>query len=316
MYRFVAERFTALVATLVAVSVIIFLSVRFLPGSILDLFFAGDNTATPEQLEAAKKQLGLTGSYFEQYWRWASGAVHGDFGHSLLTQQPVSKMMADALPIDIELIVLGILIALLIGIPLGVLSAIRRDRTLDYVSRVTGLAGISLPNFWLATLLLIFTSRVFGWVPPLAYVPFFSDPWQNIQEFFLPAIAISVFTLAIVMRMVRATMLEVLGLDYVRTARAKGAPRRTVITRHALRNALIPVVTVAGFEVGVLISGAAVAEIIFGLPGVGYQLLHAIFQRDYPVVQASVLIIAATFIIVNFFVDILYGLLDPRISVT
>jgi peptide/nickel transport system permease protein len=316
MYRFIAERFTALVATLVAISIIIFLAVRFLPGSILDLFFAGDNTATPEQLETAKKQLGLTGSYFEQYWRWASGAVHGDFGHSLLTQQPVSQMMADALPIDIELIALGILIALLVGIPLGVLSAIRRDKSIDYVSRVTGLAGISVPNFWLATLLLIFTSRVFGWVPPLAYVPFFEDPWQNIQEFILPSIAISVFTLAIVMRMVRATMLEVLGLDYVRTARAKGAPRRVVLTRHALRNALIPVVTVAGFEVGVLISGAAVAEIIFGLPGVGYQLLHAIFQRDYPVVQAAVLIIATTFVVVNFFVDILYGFLDPRISVT
>jgi peptide/nickel transport system permease protein len=316
MTRFVAERFAALIATIVAVSVIIFLAVRFLPGSILDLFFAGDNSATPEQIEAAKKQLGLTGSYWHQYWRWFSGAIHGDFGHSLLTQQPVSEIMRNALPIDIELILLGILIALIVGIPLGVLSAIRRDKTIDYVSRVTGLAGISLPNFWLATLLLIFTSRVFGWVPPLAYVPFYRDPWKNLQEFFLPAIAISVFTLAIVMRMVRATMLEVLGLDYVRTAKAKGAPRRSVLTRHALRNALIPVVTVAGFEVGVLISGAAVAEIIFGLPGVGYQLLHAIFQRDYPVVQAAVLIIATTFIVVNFFVDILYGVLDPRISVT
>jgi peptide/nickel transport system permease protein len=203
-----------------------------------------------------------------------------------------------------------------VGIPLGALSAVRRDKSVDYASRVTGLVGISLPNFWLATLLLIFTSRVFHWVPPLSYVSPFEDPWQNIQEFILPAIAISVFTLAIVMRMVRATMLEVLGQDYVRTARAKGAPRRTVLTRHALRNALIPVVTVAGFEVGVLISGAAVAEIIFGLPGVGYQLLHAIFQRDYPVVQASVLIIATTFVVVNFFVDILYGVLDPRISVT
>jgi peptide/nickel transport system permease protein len=299
----------------VAISIIIFLAVRFLPGSILDLFFAGDNTATPEQIAAAKKQLGLTGSYPEQYWRWVSGALHGDLGRSLLSQQPVSDIIKTSLPIDIELISLGILIALVFGIPLGVLSAVRRDRSADYVSRITGLVGISIPNFWLATLLLIFTSRVLHWVPPLSYVSFFEDPWTNLQEFILPAIAISVFTLAIVMRMVRATMLEVMNLDYVRTARAKGAPRRTVLLRHALRNALIPVVTVAGFEVGVLISGAAVAEIIFGLPGVGYQLLHAIFQRDYPVVQASVLIIAATFVVVNFFVDILYGILDPRISV-
>jgi peptide/nickel transport system permease protein len=316
MHRFVAERLTALVATVVAISIIIFLAVRFLPGSILDLFFAGDNTATPEQLAAAKKQLGLTGSYPEQYWRWASGAVHGDFGHSLLTQQPVSNIMWSALPIDIELITLGILIALVVGVPLGVVSAVRRDQPVDYASRLVGLIGISAPNFWVATLLLIFTSRVFHWVPPLAYVSLFRHPWQNIQEFILPAIAISVFTLAIVMRMVRATMLEVLGQDYVRTARAKGAPRRRVLVRHALRNALIPVVTIAGFEVGVLIGGAAVTEIIFGLPGVGYQLLHAIFQRDYPVVQASVLIIATAFVVVNFFVDILYGILDPRISAT
>jgi peptide/nickel transport system permease protein len=316
MYRFVAERLAALVATVVAISIIIFFAVRLLPGSILDLFFAGDNSATPQQIADAKKALGLTGSYPEQYWRWASGAVHGDLGHSLLSQQPVSDIITTALPIDIELIAIGILIALLVGIPLGVLSAVRRDKSVDYFSRVTGLIGISLPNFWLATLLLIFTSRVLHWVPPLSYVSLFKDPWRNIQEFILPGIAISVFTLAIVMRMVRATMLEVLNLDYVRTARAKGAPRRSVLVRHALRNALIPVVTVAGFEVGVLISGAAIAEIIFGLPGVGYQLLHAIFQRDYPVVQASVLIIATTFVVVNFFVDILYGILDPRISVT
>jgi len=148
--------------------------------------------------------------------------------------------------------------ALIVGIPLGALSAVKRDKSVDYFSRITGLIGISVPNFWLATLLLIFTSRVLHWVPPLAYVSFFKNPWQNIQEFFLPGIAISVFTLAIVMRMVRATMLEVLNLDYVRTARAKGVPRRTVLVRHALRNALIPVVTVAGFEVGVLISGGNV----------------------------------------------------------
>src|SRR5207245_5427984 len=192
-----------------------------------------------------------------------NGIFHGDMGRSLLSQRPIAQIFQSALPVTIELIVFGLLIAILIGLPLGVTSAVRRNSARDYASRVGGLVGIAIPNFWLATLLLVFTSRVFHWVPPLQYVSFFHDPWRNVQEFFMPAIAISVFTLAIVMRMVRATMLEVLGLDYVRTARAKGAPRRTVLTRHALRNALIPVVTVAGFEVGVLISGAAVAEIIF-----------------------------------------------------
>jgi len=207
------------------------------------------------------------------------------------------------------------------AILMGVAAAVLRGTVFDPLLMIIALIGISMPVFWLGEVVNLITQSslhdsVFHWVPPLSYVSFFKDPWQNIQEFILPAIAISVFTLAIVMRMVRATMLEVLNLDYVRTARAKGVPRRTVIVRHALRNALIPVVTVAGFEVGVLISGAAVAEIIFGLPGVGYQLLHAIFQRDYPVVQASVLIIATTFVVVNFFVDLLYGVLDPRISVT
>jgi peptide/nickel transport system permease protein len=202
-----------------------------------------------------------------------------------------------------------------IGIPLGVISAVRRNSASDYGSRVGGLVGLSIPNFWLATLLLIFFSRVVGWVPPLSYVSIFDDPWANIQEFFMPAIAISVFTLAIVMRMVRATMLEVLNLDYVRTARAKGVPRRRVLRKHALRNALIPAVTVIGFEVGVLIGGAAIVELIFGLPGVGYTLLYAIFNRDYPVIQTATLLIAVVFVVVNMLVDLLYGWLDPRISV-
>jgi peptide/nickel transport system permease protein len=316
VYRFVAARFSALLATLAVVSIIIFLFVRLLPGNILDLFFAGDTSATPQELAQAKTELGLNGSYPEQYWRWISGVFQGNFGKSLLSQQPVSTIMATAIPIDIELVILALLIALSIGIPLGILSAVKRDRPADYASRMTGLIGITIPNFWLATLLLIFVSRVFHWVPPLEYVPFFSDPVTNLEEFILPAISIAVFTLAIVMRMVRATMLEVLGQDYVRTARAKGARRHTVLRKHALRNALIPVLTVVGFEIGGLIGGAALAEIIYGLPGVGYQLLHGILERDYPVVEASTLIIAGTFVFVSFAVDILYGVLDPRITVT
>jgi peptide/nickel transport system permease protein len=316
VHRFLIQRFVSMAATLFAVSVVIFLMVRLLPGNVIDLMFGGDAQATQEQRDAAAEQLGLTGSYFRQYWNWISGVFTGDFGNSLLSQRPISDVFASALPITIELIVFGLVIATVIGIPLGVISAVRRNSISDYGARVGGLIGISVPNFWLATLLLIFFSRVFHWVPPLTYVSIFDDPWQNLQEFFMPAIAISVFTLAIVMRMVRATMLEVLNLDYVRTARAKGVPRRVVLRKHALRNALIPVVTVVGFEVGVLIGGAAVVEIIFGLPGVGYTLLNAIFQRDYPVIQNATLLIAAVFVVVNVVVDLIYGLLDPRISVT
>jgi peptide/nickel transport system permease protein len=315
LHRFFIQRFASMIATLVAVSLVIFFMVRLLPGNVIDLMFGGDATASPEARDLAAKQLGLDGSYAHQYWEWISGIFSGNFGNSLLSQRPISDVFSSAIPITVELIIFGLLIAVVIGIPLGVVSAVRRNSTGDYAARVAGLVGISIPNFWLATLLLVFFSRVFHWVPPLQYVSFFDDPWKNVQEFFMPAIAISVFTLAIVMRMVRATMLEVLNLDYVRTARAKGVPRRRVLRKHALRNALIPVVTVVGFEVGVLIGGAAVVEIIFGLPGVGYTLLNAIFQRDYPVIQNATLLIAAVFVVVNMVVDLIYGWLDPRISV-
>lgn len=316
MHRFLVHRFASMLATLAAVSIVIFLMVRLLPGNIIDVMFGGDATATPAEKAAAARQLGLEGSYPSQYWHWIQGIFEGRMGNSLLSQRPISQILSSALPVTTELIVLGLLIALLVGIPLGVVSAVRRNSARDYISRVGGLAGISIPNFWLATLLLILFSRGFHWVPPLEYVSLFQDPVRNLEEFFMPAIAISVFTLAIVMRMVRATMLEVLNLDYVRTARAKGIPRRRVLRRHALRNALIPVVTVVGFEIGGLISGAAVVEIIFGLPGVGYTLLNAIFNRDYPVIQDATLLIAAVFLVVNMLVDVAYGWLDPRISVT
>lgn len=314
MYAYVLRRVLYTIPTLIIISILIFLMVRLLPGDVLDVLIGGDITTTEEQRQAAREQLGLTGSYAEQYWRWASGAVQGDLGISLRNAEPVRDILQSALPITLELIFLALLIATVVGIPFGVVSAVRRDSAHDYASRVTGLAGVSIPSFWLATLLLLFTSRVFGWVPPLTYVSPLDDPVQNLSQFILPAIALSVFPLAIIMRMVRATMLEVLGQDYVRTARAKGVSWNKVVSRHALRNALIPVVTIIGFEVGVLLGGAAIIEVIFGLPGVGNILLQAIFSRDYPLIQAATMLIATTFIVANLLVDILYGVLDPRIS--
>ena len=314
MTGYVLRRFLVAIPTLIGVSIIIFLLVRLLPGDIIDVLLGADQGASEEQRQQAREQLGLTGSYFEQYWRWASSFVQGDFGFSYRNTQPVSEILTTALPITLELVILGLLIACVIGIPLGVLSAVKRDSKHDYAARVGGLIGVSIPSFWLATLLLLFTSRVFGWVPPLNYTPIYEDPIENLSQFILPAISISVFTLAVVMRMVRATMLEVLGQDYVRTARAKGVKQKVVITRHALRNALIPVVTVVGFEIGILMGGSAIVEIIFGLPGMGNTLINAIFNRDYPVVQAATMLIAAVFIFANLAVDLLYGVLDPRIS--
>ena len=313
MLGYVAKRSVLVIPTLVGVSIAIFLMVRLLPGDVIDVMLGADTQATPEVREQARKQLGLDGSYAEQYWRWASGAVQGDLGDSVRNAEPVSSILRDAAPITLELVFLGLLIAVVVGVPLGVVSAVRRDGSSDFVARVAGLVGVSIPSFWLATLLLLFTSRAFGWVPPLTYVSPFDDLSANLSQFILPALSISVFTMAIVMRMVRATMLEVLSQDYVRTARAKGVPRRRIVFRHALRNALIPVVTVVGFEVGVLMSGAAIVEIIFGLPGIGNLLLQAIFSRDYPLIQATTMLIAVIFIGFNLLVDLVYGFLDPRI---
>ena len=314
MLGFVGRRFLLMIPTIIGISIIIFLMVRLMPGDIVDVLLGGDAVATQEQKDQVREQLGLTGSYPEQYWSWASGVLTGDFGESYRNTEPVADVLSRAVPITLELMILALLIATVIGIPLGVISAVRRDSVSDYGARVGGLVGISIPSFWLATLLLLFTSRVFGWVPPITYVKFFDDPLTNLSQFILPAISISVFTLAIVMRMVRATMLEVLGQDYVRTARAKGVKHRLVVYRHALRNALIPVVTIIGFEIGILMGGAAIVEIIFGLPGVGYVLLNAIFNRDYPVVQGATLLIAVIFVVSNTVVDVVYGWLDPRIS--
>ena len=314
MGGYVLKRVLAAIPTLIGISVLIFMMVRLLPGDIVSVLGGADIGSDPELLARAREQLGLNGSYPEQYWRWVSGIAQGDLGFSLRNQQPVSEVLLNALPITFELVFLGLLIAVVIGLPLGVLSAVKRDSKHDYAARVGGLIGVSIPNFWLATLLLLFTSRVLGWVPPLTYVPFYEDPIENLSQFILPAISISVFTLAIVMRMVRATMLEVLGQDYVRTARAKGVKRKVVISRHALRNALIPVVTVVGFEIGILMGGSAIVEIIFGLPGIGNTLINAIFNRDYPVVQGATMLLAFIFIFANLLVDLLYGVLDPRIS--
>ncbi len=317
MQRFIFQRTLSMLITLAVLTVGIFVMVRLLPGNIIDVLFQGDTTATPQEKHDALVQLGMSGSWWSQYTHWMGRILfHGDFGHSYRSQQAISTILTHAVHITAELIILGILIAVLVGLPLGAISAVRRDRIEDYGARGIGLLGITIPNFWLATLFLIFLSRVFHWIPPLSYVPFTTNPVKNLEQFIFPAISISVFTMAVTMRLLRATMIEVLGLDYVRTARAKGAPRRTVIVKHALRNALVPVATVVGYEVGVLIGASAVVEVIFNLPGLGYILLQSLTYRDYPIIEATVLLIAVVFLVFNLIVDILYSVLDPRITVS
>lgn len=303
-----------LIPTLIGMSILIFLMLRLLPGDIVDIIAGPDAQADTAARAKLRDAMGLSDPLWQQYFRWIWDLLTGDPGKSMRSGKPVSELMMKALPITVELALLSVVIATVVAIPLGVLSAVRRNTGMDYVARVLGLIGLSLPNFWIATLMLLFTSKMFGWVPSISYVPFTEDPIGNLKQFALPAFAIAIQLMAIIMRMTRATMLEVLGQDYVRTARAKGLGDRVVVYRHALRNALIPVVTVIGFQLGSLLGSSAIIEVIFGLNGMGNTLLQAITNRDYTLVQAAVLYLAVVFVLVNLLVDVLYALLDPRIN--
>ena len=314
MSKYIARRLLLLVPTLIGMSLFIFLMLRLLPGDVVDLMTAGQEQATDDAKRKLREAFGLADPLPVQYIKWMLGLLRGDPGKSLRSGQPIAEALGQALPVTFELTVLAVIIATIVAIPLGVLSASRRDSGADFAGRIAGLIGLSIPSFWLATLMLLFTSLVFSWVPPVSWIPPLVDPVGNLEQMLLPAAALAVQLMAIEMRMTRTTMLEVLGQDYVRTARAKGANERLVTYRHALRNALIPVISVIGFQIGALMGGSAIIEVIFGLNGIGATLIQAIFNRDYPMVQASALFLAAVFVVVNTSVDVLYGYLDPRIK--
>lgn len=314
MPRYVAGRVAQLGFTLLGVSIVIFLLVRLLPGDVVDASSGDTVSGSSDGRDALREALGLADPLPVQYLDWIRGLGTGDLGVSLRSGEPLSNLLSTALPLTLEIVVLGVIIAVLVGVPLGVLSAVRAGRTVDYVGRAIGMVGVSLPSFWLATLMLLLTSSLFQWVPPSTYINPFTDPLGNLGALILPALCIAVYMLALVMRMVRATMLEVLGEDYVRTARAKGAPQRTVVIRHALRNALLPVITVSAFEVGVLLASTALIEVVFGLPGLGNLLVQGIFNRDYAVIQTVTLLLATTFVLMNLLADVLYAVVDPRVE--
>jgi peptide/nickel transport system permease protein len=303
-----------LIPTLLGMSLLIFLMLRLLPGDIVDIITGPDAQVDDAAKQKIRDAMGLSDPIPVQYVKWIWNLLQGDPGDSLRSGKPVAGLLANAVPITLELALFAMVIATVVAVPLGVLSAVKRDTALDFASRVGGLIGLSLPSFWIATLLLLFTSQVFDWVPPIRYVSPRDDLWGNIKQFFLPGFALAIQLMAIIMRMTRTTMLEVLSQDYVRTARAKGLRETLVVFRHGLRNALIPVVTVLGFQVGSLMGSAAIVEVIFGFNGVGNTLLQAIFNRDYPLVQAAALYLATAFVLINLIVDLLYVYLDPRIK--
>jgi peptide/nickel transport system permease protein len=312
--RYLLKRLLSLPPTLLGVSVLTFLFLRLIPGDAIAVRLGTSTALSPEQLAQLRAYFGIDQPLHAQYLGWLGSLLRGDAGYSIRTGQPVAAEIAGRLPVTLELALGAGLVALALGIPLGLVSALRPNSAIDLVARGFGLLGLSMPNFWLGTLILLVFARELRWMPNTGgYVDFLQDPAANLRFLLFPAVTLGVAMGAVVMRTTRSALLDVLSADYIRTADAKGLSRAVVIRRHALKNGLIVVVTILGIQVGYLLGGAVVVEEVFAVPGVGRLLLNAITQRDYALVQGGVLVIAVLFVLTNTVVDILYGYLDPRI---
>ncbi len=321
MLRYLGHRLLHLLPTLALVSLLTFLALRVLPGDAAILMVVGggpseaSTSVAQEELGQLRASLGLDAPWPLQYGRWLGDVLTLDMGRSLVSGRDVWGDVARKLPVTVELAALATLVALLVGLPAGLFSALRQDTWGDYVVRVLALGGISLPHFWLATLVLLAGLFFFAWTPPVEYVGLFQDPLANLSQLLWPALVLGYSGGAIVARMTRSSLLEVLRQDYIRTARAKGLPEAAVVRRHALSNALLPVVTVVGLLLATLVTGAIIMEQVFALPGLGLYLLDGVRQRDYVVVQSVVLLFTLAVLLINLTVDAAYAWLDPRIRV-
>ena len=304
--------------TAVLVSLMVFALMRIAPGDVALMIAVeqsgGDGSLiTDEQIEVIREALGLNEALHMQYIKWMGNFVTGDWGQSLFTRLSVFDQFKLKFPVTFELVLLSQIVTMILGIPAGVIMALRQDTRLDYIVRILSLAGLSVPSFWSATLLLLGGAYFLNWNPPLGYVPFFENPMENLNQFIWPALMLGYISAATLARMMRSTMLEVLRQDYIRTAHAKGLAAFVVTSRHALKNAFIPVVTVIGITTALALGGSVVMERIFTLPGIGNYILDGMLRRDFPVVQSVVLLFAAGVIFVNLLVDLSYGWLDPRV---
>ncbi len=311
--EFLARRALISGITLVLISLVVFAGVRMLPGDPARVL-AGTE-ADEAGLEEVREKYGLNDSIAIQYLRWAGLALRGDLGESIRTRQPVAATVALKLPITIELAFLSLLIAVAIALPAGVIAAVRRNTVWDLLASGASLCGVSVPNFWLGIMLILLVSVRLGWLPASGFVPIAEDPLGNLKRMLMPALVLGTGLAAVLMRQTRNSMIEVLGADYIRTARSKGLGQKAVVVRHALRNGLIPVVTILGLQMGALMSGAVVTEQIFVIPGFGRLIVEAVFTRDYPVVQGVVLITASAYVLINLLVDVSYSMLNPRIRI-
>ncbi len=313
MKTYILRRLLAMAPTLFFASLIVFVSMRVIPGDVIDLMLAQNDVSTSLDREALEAAMGLDQPMASQYLRWAGSALRGDLGQSLWRSTPVMEQILERLPVTFELGLLALLVALSVAVPIGILSATRQDSTLDYAARSFSLVMLAIPGFWLGTLVMVFPSVWWRWAPELEYTPFLVDPIANLSHMIVPAILLGLSMSAVTMRMTRTMMLEVMRQDYVRTARAKGLRERAVVVQHALRNGLIPVVTLIGLQAPLLIGGAVVMEQIFVIPGMGLLLLEGVHERDYPVISGVFLVVGVAVLLLNLLVDLSYGWLDPKV---
>ena len=313
MGAYVLRRLLLVVPTLLGASVLVFALMRLIPGDVVDVMLGSDVVMNPAERAILRAMFGVDQPLHIQYLRWLGSVLQGHFGTSLRTTQPVLDMIFQRVGITVELALLSVVLSAVVAVPLGMMAAIRRNGATDLAAHTVTLLGLSMPYFWVASLLLLASSALLQWSPSLIWVSPFERPLTNLSQIALPVLSLSAGLMAIVMRMARSAMLEVLDQDYIRTARAKGVRERGVIVRHALQNAAIPIITVIGLQTGYLLGGAVVIEQIFGLPGIGLMILDGIYQRDYPVVQGAVLFVAVVFVVVSLLVDLTYAFLDPRI---
>ncbi|MDP9251458.1 MAG: ABC transporter permease [Chloroflexota bacterium] len=312
MRRYIVGRLLLMIPTLIGVAILTFVIMRAVPGDIVALRYAG-SSVPQEIIDQERHILGLDKPMWAQFVDWMTSISHLDLGQSLWTGHSVIEEVQVRMPLSIELAILATLFAVALAVPLGVVAAVKQDSWVDYAIRVFSIGGLAMPSFWIGIMMVLVTLTFWGWAPPVVFTPLFDDPVANLAGLILPAIAVGYRYAAVSMRMTRSTVLEVLREDYVRTARAKGLRETLVVVRHALRNALLPVVTVVSLEFAFLIGGLVVTEQVFNLNGIGKLLVDAVAHRDYPLIQALVLLLAAVFVLVNFVVDMVYVVLDPRI---
>lgn len=314
MQRYIIKRIMAMVPTILGVMVIVFVLMRVIPGDAVEMRYAEEGTfVSEEMLVQERARLGLDQPIWRQFVKWIWGIVRLDFGISMWTGRPITYEIKIRLELSLQVAIMATFFATVIAIPLGTIAALKQDTWVDYVIRIFSIAGLATPSFWLGILMILMLLIYFKWLPPMIFTSLWKDPWANLSQLIWPALAVGYRYSATATRMTRSSVLEVMREDYIRTARAKGLWEKVVIIRHAMKNAMLPVITVIGLEFAFLIGGLVVTEQVFNLNGIGKLFVQSIAQRDYTMTQALVIVVAVTFIVVNFIVDILYAWLDPRI---